>query len=243
MQNPIRLVDPDGMGAKSADDWVLGAKGIYWDNGATSPGTTKFGEFYLGSGSGSAIDDRTGLINDYHSDGTYTPRVAQLPEVTVSAEMNDGGDNHFDHSASLGLIANSASIAGEVQYSKSLGTYLGNGSGKSIFYDITKNSNGATGSKILSKNLSRVTKIGGNIFAGTSMAISTADYISEMQSMGFSAMGAGRHISFGLDMGVGLYGILGGPPGIAISFGWELGRLATQSDEYQDWKRSIRGHR
>ncbi|MDQ2751659.1 MAG: RHS repeat-associated core domain-containing protein, partial [Bacteroidota bacterium] len=44
--DPLRFTDPDGM---SPNDFVLGKKGIYWDNHANSQATTKSGDTYLGT--------------------------------------------------------------------------------------------------------------------------------------------------------------------------------------------------
>ena len=68
--NPLKYIDPTGMGPEETDDWVYGAlRGIYWDEKATSQATTKEGEVYLGDGFATVSDN--GLQTNYNSDRSF----------------------------------------------------------------------------------------------------------------------------------------------------------------------------
>ncbi len=78
--NPINKVDPTGM----SDHWVEGADGIYWDDNAKSPETTKPGETYLGTdGYGTNKD---GMLTHFKSDQSEAPVVMQTSPVEIIAD-------------------------------------------------------------------------------------------------------------------------------------------------------------
>ncbi|HCX74963.1 MAG TPA: hypothetical protein DHU93_05655 [Algoriphagus sp.] len=82
--NPLKRIDPDGR-----LDWVANREGeVYWDENATSQATTKTGETYLGK-SGTGIDEQTGNMLVYNSDGSIDQGLMSLGEVTVSATHSD----------------------------------------------------------------------------------------------------------------------------------------------------------
>ena len=82
--NPLNRIDPDGR-----FDWVANKEGeVYWDENATSQATTKTGETYLGK-SGTGIDEQTGNMLVYNSDGSIDQGIMSLGEVTVSATQSD----------------------------------------------------------------------------------------------------------------------------------------------------------
>ncbi|WP_026948123.1 RHS repeat-associated core domain-containing protein [Algoriphagus marincola] len=82
--NPLNRIDPDGR-----LDWVANRDGeVYWDENATSQATTKTGETYLGK-SGTGIDEQTGNMLVYNSDGSIDQGMMSLGEVTVSATQSD----------------------------------------------------------------------------------------------------------------------------------------------------------
>ena len=67
--NPIRLVDPNGM---EVEDWVEDANGeIYWDDNATSQATTKSGEKYLGKNVVVATHNRDANLNEPINSATF----------------------------------------------------------------------------------------------------------------------------------------------------------------------------
>jgi len=82
--NPLLRIDPDGR-----LDWVANKEGnVYWDENATSRAITKTGETYLGK-SGTGIDEQTGNMLVYNSDGSIDQGMMSLGEVTVSATQSD----------------------------------------------------------------------------------------------------------------------------------------------------------
>jgi RHS repeat-associated protein len=83
--NPMNKVDPTGM----FDDWVESASGeIYWDKNATSKGTTKPGETYLGK-EGYGINSETGGRIHYKSDGTKSESSNELKGPTIKATASE----------------------------------------------------------------------------------------------------------------------------------------------------------
>ena len=82
--NPMLRIDPDGR-----LDWVANREGeVYWDENATSQATTKTNETYLGK-SGTGVDEQTGNMLVYNSDGSIDQGMMSLGEVTVSATQSD----------------------------------------------------------------------------------------------------------------------------------------------------------
>ncbi len=72
-------------------DWVQDIDGnIYWDPLATSSATTKNGEKYWGK-EGYGIDEETGLLVHYKSDGTMEKKIRQLSNITVTADRISKG--------------------------------------------------------------------------------------------------------------------------------------------------------
>src|SRR6056297_1966961 len=84
--NPLKYIDPTGMGPEETDDWVYGAsRGIYWDENATSQASTKDGEVYLGDGFATVSDN--GLQTNYNSDRSFDHNSTDdgnLPTITVT---------------------------------------------------------------------------------------------------------------------------------------------------------------
>ncbi|MFD2033704.1 RHS repeat-associated core domain-containing protein [Belliella marina] len=77
--NPLSRIDPDGR-----LDWAANREGqVYWDENATSQATTKADETYLGK-SGTGIDEQTGNMLVYNSDGLIDQGMMSLREVTAT---------------------------------------------------------------------------------------------------------------------------------------------------------------
>ncbi len=136
------------------------------------------------------------------------------------------------------IIGSIYTAVGEVNYSKSMGTFLGNGSGGPKLYAIIKQSNGATGSKALAKSFSNSARIAGNTFTAISVGLTISD-LRDDYILNEGNLSTGRYIQFGGDLGISGYGVIGGLPGAAINVGWELGRAYTTSKEYQESKRNV----
>ncbi len=80
--SPLQYVDPSG----EMIDWVEGIDGkIYWDPLATSSATIKNGEKYWGK-EGYGIDEETGLLVHYQSDGTKNSFIISKKGTIVTGE-------------------------------------------------------------------------------------------------------------------------------------------------------------
>ena len=97
LNNPLKLVDPDGM---EAEDWVEGSSGkIYWDNNATSQATTKKGETYLGKNVLVATHNRDSDLNepinsaqfDLYLESNKNGPTASIYGNTIPADVNKYG--------------------------------------------------------------------------------------------------------------------------------------------------------
>ena len=87
--SPLQYVDPSGL----LIDWVEGIDGkIYWDPLATSSATTKNGEKYWGK-EGYGIDEETGLLVHYQSDGTKNSFIISKKGTIVAGEKISKGFN------------------------------------------------------------------------------------------------------------------------------------------------------
>ena len=74
-------------------DWVQDIDGkIYWDPLATNPATTKNGEKYWGK-EGYGIDEETGLLVHYQSDGTKKSFIISKKGTIVAGEKISKGFN------------------------------------------------------------------------------------------------------------------------------------------------------
>ncbi|MEB2780871.1 RHS repeat-associated core domain-containing protein [Algoriphagus sp. C2-6-M1] len=105
--NPLNRIDPDGR-----LDWVANREGeVYWDENATSQATTKTNETYLGK-SGTGIDEQTGNMLVYNSDGSIDQGMMSLGEVTVSATQSDH-DRTMSSPVVQNMRANSERIKSE----------------------------------------------------------------------------------------------------------------------------------
>ena len=87
--NPVHLVDVDGLGTNENEDWVETKEGkIEWRDNVTKANDPdlKQEEKYLGK-KGIAYDEDSGYIVQYNEDGTKTKVPTNLNEVTIETKV------------------------------------------------------------------------------------------------------------------------------------------------------------
>lgn len=135
--NPIRLVDPTGMGT---EDFVKDKAGnIRWDKDANSQATTKEGETYLGKTLAfkfnSFIDPK--LWDGPGGDGPTGDKLTS--EITLTASENDKGEL-------TGLTASKSVVVGPTPVGTARDYYPGAGGSNNIFATgEAKNEDGTLG--------------------------------------------------------------------------------------------------
>ncbi len=168
--SPLQYVDPSGFFV----DWVQDIDGnIYWDQFATSQATTKNGEKYLGK-EGYGIDEETGLLVHYKSDGTIEKNLLNFLNIAITHNSEIGGNSISIYgdaiNTSLAIGASELGIGSNVFYNDISGKWLGK-NGK--FYNTSWGGNGSTGGKLkFAQNISTQLKTIGKAIGGFSTLLS-----------------------------------------------------------------------
>lgn len=135
--NPIRMVDPNGM---EGTDFVKGKLGnIYWDKNANSQATTKQGETYLGKtltfNFTSYIDKKT--WDGPTLGGLVDPSGVKLSStITLTGRENAAGDL-------TSIVGTASSHPGETPMGTARDYYPGAGGSNNVF-DVSSTSTGAS---------------------------------------------------------------------------------------------------
>ena len=196
--SPLQYVDPSG----EMIDWVEGIDGkIYWDPLATSSATTKNGEKYWGK-EGYGIDEETGLLVHYKSDGTIEKNILNFLNIAITHNSEIGGNSISIYgdaiNTSLAIGASGLGIGSNVFYNDISGKWLGK-NGK--FYNTSWGGNGSTGGKLkFAKNISTQLRWGGNLLSIISAGISYSQISKSNSSL--------KNIEHGIDGSMNIIGMI-----------------------------------
>ncbi|WP_419868726.1 DUF6443 domain-containing protein [Chryseobacterium sp. CT-SW4] len=214
--NPIRFIDPDG---RSGTDWVQRGSQIFFDDKVKSQAdaTAAYGENaqHLGEGSTltTKVNGETTSTYTFHNNGTISSDLGPL-------------DNRFDHTTQGGttiMASNSLGSYGAYNFiAGAAATALEQGAGVSRIGSNYKLYTATQAGRVFYGNQYVKTYSIGNI--GTKLGVAGFGVGLLMDGMGVlnytqnpQAPDAVSLPKFGTNTGIGLWGLLGGPYGVAVS--------------------------
>ena len=247
MDNPTCLIDPDGMdpnvpktGSEAAIENWQRLHGKWAPSPFMSPGSSNWppssgqaGQQHIDE-DGSFVHNGLGWVDER---GAYV-----LPTTEISGDIKP---EPFVDPAKLGGMGSCNTInscvlgaASYAYYSEEFGTYLGNGKGGNKLYDLNKNVNQWTGSKELAREYSGLASKSATYLGFIGYGFIAADY-SQSWYMSGGYPGHTKTIQTGADGLMNTWGIWGGPHAISANIGWELGRIITSTQSYQDFRDEV----